>query len=96
MHAPTTVGNAALLVDTEKLNGRVDALFSICPQASNQMTKRDARTKGRLTFTELALATVSLDHKPKDSLLVSLADKNHNVRAILDDLVVQGRCPRPA
>ena len=32
----------------------------------------------------------SLAHKPKDSLLVSLADKTHNARAILDDLVVHG------
>ena len=32
----------------------------------------------------------SLSHKPADSLLVSLADKTHNARAILDDLVVHG------
>ena len=32
----------------------------------------------------------SLDHKPKDSLLVSLADKTHNVRANLDALIVHG------
>ena len=32
----------------------------------------------------------SLAHKPEDSLLVSLADKTHNARAILDDLVVHG------
>ncbi len=32
----------------------------------------------------------SLDHKPAASLLVSLADKTHNARAIVDDLVVHG------
>ena len=32
----------------------------------------------------------SLAHKPADSLLVSLADKTHNARAILDDLAVHG------
>ncbi|TCJ41284.1 HD domain-containing protein [Parafrankia sp. BMG5.11] len=32
----------------------------------------------------------SLAHKHPDSLLVSLADKTHNARAILDDLVVHG------
>ena len=36
----------------------------------------------------------SLDRKPKDSLLVSLADKTHNARAILDDLVVHGHALR--
>jgi (p)ppGpp synthase/HD superfamily hydrolase len=32
----------------------------------------------------------SLEHKPAASLLVSLADKTHNARAIVDDLVVHG------
>lgn len=33
----------------------------------------------------------SLDDKPADALLVSLADKTHNARAILDDLATAGR-----
>ena len=32
----------------------------------------------------------SLAHKPAASLMVSLADKTHNARAILDDLLVEG------
>lgn len=51
----------------------------------------DADTDPKPPWRERKEACIaSLAHKSKDSLLVSLADKTHNARAILDDLVVHG------
>jgi (p)ppGpp synthase/HD superfamily hydrolase len=53
--------------------------------------RSDADTEPKPPWRERKAAYInSLAHKPADSLLVSLADKTHNARAILDDLVVHG------
>ena len=76
-------GGAACLEEIRKRFGdRVAGIVSDCTDAD---VEPKPPWRGR---KEAYIA--SLDHKPKDSLLVSLADKTHNARAILDDLVVHG------
>ena len=66
----------------ERFGDRVAGIVSDCTDAD---TDPKPPWRGR---KEAYIA--SLAHKPADSLLVSLADKTHNARAILDDLVVHG------
>lgn len=76
-------GGAPCLAEIrERFGDRVASIVSDCT---------DADTVPKPPWRERKEAYIaSLAHKPADSLLVSLADKTHNARAILDDLVVHG------
>ena len=76
-------GGAACLAEIrERFGGRVAGIVSDC-------TDTDVEPKPPWRARKEAYID-SLNRKHADSLLVSLADKTHNARAILDDLVVHG------
>jgi (p)ppGpp synthase/HD superfamily hydrolase len=59
--------------------------------AANTDGEPDAETGRKAPWRERKEAYVAaMAHKSADALLVSLADKTHNARAILDDLAVHG------
>jgi (p)ppGpp synthase/HD superfamily hydrolase len=75
-------GAPCLVVIRKRFGSRVASIVHDCT---------DADTEPKPPWRERKAAYInSLAHKPADSLLVSLADKTHNARAILDDLVVHG------
>ena len=76
-------GGAPILADIRSRFGeRVAAIVADC-------TDTDIEPKPPWRARKEAYIA-SLTHKAQDSLLVSLADKTHNARAILDDLAVHG------
>ena len=87
---------AALLHDAVEDQGGAPCLAEIRSRFGDRVAGMvsdctDADTVPKPPWRERKEAYIaSLAHKPKDSLLVSLADKTHNARAILDDLVVHG------
>lgn len=59
--------------------------------AANTDGEPDAETGEKPPWRERKDAYIAgMAHKSADALLVSLADKTHNARAILDDLIVHG------
>lgn len=76
-------GGAVCLAEIRKRYGdRVAGIVSDCTDADTE-PKPPWRARKEAYIASLA-------HKHADSLLVSLADKTHNARAILDDLAVHG------
>ena len=76
-------GGAPILADIRSRFGeRVAAIVADC-------TDTDIEPKPPWRARKEAYIA-SLTHKAQDSLLVSLADKTHNARAIVDDLAVLG------
>ena len=76
-------GGLERLEDIRKTFGdRVAGMVADCTD-SHEETKPDWRPRKEAYL-------VSLANKPADSLLVSLADKTHNARAIVDDLIEHG------
>jgi (p)ppGpp synthase/HD superfamily hydrolase len=75
-------GEATLGAIGERFGGGVASIVADCTDTDEQRRPPWRERKERYIAR---LAT-----KPERSLLVSLADKTHNARAILDDLVVHG------
>ena len=84
---------AAVLQDAVEDQGRTSCLTEIRERFGDRVAGivldcTDADTLPKPPWHERKEAYIaSLAHKSKDYLLVSLADKTHNARAILDDLV---------
>ena len=87
---------AALLHDAVEDQGGAPCLDEIRERFGDRVASivadcTDADTEPKPPWRARKEAYIaSLSHKPAESLLVSLADKTHNARAILDDLVVHG------
>ena len=87
---------AALLHDAVEDQGGLPRLAEIRERYGDRVADMvwdctDADTESKPPWRARKEAYIaSLAHKPADSLLVSLADKTHNARAILDDLAVHG------
>ena len=87
---------AALLHDAVEDQGGAPCLAEIRNRFGDRVAGMvsdctDAVTVPKPPWRERKEAYIaSLAHKSNESLLVSLADKTHNARAILDDLVVHG------
>lgn len=75
-------GETCLAEIRKRFGDRVAGIVSDCTDADT-VPKPPWRERKETYIASLA-------HKSKDSLLVNLADKTHNARAILDDLVVHG------
>jgi (p)ppGpp synthase/HD superfamily hydrolase len=87
---------AALLHDAVECQGGASCLVEIGKRFGDRVASivedfTDADTEPKPPRRKRKEAYInSLAHKPADTLLASLADKTHNARAILGDLVVHG------
>lgn len=84
--APEDQGGAATLAEIRRRFGdTVGRIVADCTDSWAEEGKKKAEWRPRKTEY-----LAKLPHKPRDSLLVSLADKTHNAEAILSDYRVLG------